>query len=245
MRLIDKRRFAWDATVNGSRNVNKLVSLGDIPPIIGTTTRQVPGYPLDGYWQRRITSVNDANSDGILVGSEVTVADTFSYVGPAVPINEVSLQNVIQLFEGKLRLSALVDRKSGHFLLNGTDRIRCETRLNCRGAVDPTAPLDEQAAAVAVRLNAARTQDGYMQEADFWRLREVSAAFTVPDRFMKRVRGGSAATVVFTARNLKLWSAYKGIDPESNYFGGARGTVSDFQTQPPPTYYTIRFNLGL
>ncbi len=245
MRLIDKRRFAWDATVNGSRNINKLVSLGNIPPIIGTTNRQVPGYPLDGYWQRRITRVNDANNDGILVGSEVAVADTFSYVGPSVPINEVSLQNVIQLFEGKLRLSALVDRKSGHFLLNGTDRIRCETRLNCRGAVDPTASLEEQAAAVAVRVNAARTQDGFMQEADFWRLREVSAAFTIPDRFMKRVRGGSTATLVFTARNLKLWSAYKGIDPESNYFGGARGTVSDFQTQPPPTYYTIRFNLGL
>ncbi len=245
MRLIDKGPVGWDVTVNGSHNINKLLSLGDIPPIIGTTTRQVPGYPLDGYWQRRITGVNDANNDGILVGSEVTVADTFSYVGPAVPINEVSIQNVVQLFNGKVRLSALLDRKSGHFLLNGTERIRCENRLNCDGVANPAASLIEQARAVAVRVNPARTQDGYMEEADFWRLREISAAWTLPDRWMKKVRGGSSATIVFTARNLRLWTAYSGIDPESNYFGGARGTVSDFQTQPPPTYYTIRFNLGL
>lgn len=244
-RLIDKPKFAWDATFNGARNINKLLSLGDIPPIIGTTMRQVPGFPLDGYWQRRITSAIDANNDGILVGSEVAVADSFSYVGPSVPVNEVSIQNVFLLFGGKVRLSALVDMKSGHFLLNGTERIRCETRLNCVGAVDPSASLIEQARAVAVRINPSRTQDGYMEEADFWRLREVSAAITIPDRVMRRVRSGSTATLVLAARNLKLWTQYSGIDPESNYFGGARGSVSDFQTQGPPTYFTIRLNLGL
>ncbi|HEV7588264.1 MAG TPA: hypothetical protein VGO40_09115, partial [Longimicrobium sp.] len=60
-------------------------------------------------------------------------------------------------------------------------------------------------------------------------------------RFAHRVRGRSLS-VTLSARNLKTWSSYSGLDPESNY--GQDDIPNDFQTLPPPSYYTVRLNLG-
>jgi len=243
-RLVDRANFGWDVMFNGSRNVNKLIDLGGTPPQIGATTRQVEGYPLDGYWQRRITGFSDANSDGILTSTEITVGDSVEFIGPSIPINEFAFTNGIDLLNGRLRINAMFDYKGGHTLNNGTDRIRCESRNNCRGAVDPKAPLREQAAAVAVREHPSRTQAGFMEDADFVRFRELSVVYRMGSTLAGKLVRAKSLDIVLSARNLKLWSNYSGIDPESNFFGGARGTVSDFQTAPPPSYFTLRFNLG-
>lgn len=243
-RLIDGEWFGWDFTFNGSRNVNTLRDLGGTPPQIGATTQQRVGYPLDGYWQRRINGWTDGNNDGILTSSEIQVGDTAVFIGPSVPVNEFSFINGFDLLKGKVRINTMVDYKGGHYLLNGTDRIRCESRNNCQGAVDTKAPLATQAAAVAVREHPSRTQAGFMEKADFVRFRELSVVYRLGQTWASRLIKANSFDVVFSARNLGLWSNYSGIDPESNYFGGARGTVSDFQTAPPPTYFTLRFNLG-
>jgi len=243
-RLIDRPNFGWDVTFNGSRNVNQLIDLGGTPSQIGATTRQVEGFPLDGYWQRRITGFADANSDGIITSTEITVADSAEFIGPSIPINEFAFINGIDLLKGRLRINAMFDYKGGHILNNGTDRIRCESRNNCRGAVDPTASLREQAAAVAVREHPSRTQAGFMESADFVRFRELSVLYRMNSAWANRLVRANSLDIVLSARNLRLWSDYSGIDPESNFFGGARGTVSDFQTAPPPSYFTLRFNLG-
>ena len=243
-RLVDKTWLGWDFTFNGARNVNKLIDLGGTPPQIGATNRQIEGYPLDGYWQRRIIGWTDTNNDKILVAAELQVGDTAVFIGSSVPINEFSFINGFDLLNGKIRINTVVDYKGGHYLNNGTDRIRCESRNNCRGAIDPTAPLALQAAAVAVREHSSRTQAGFMEKADFIRFRELSVVYRLGKTWAGRVAKARSLDVVLSARNLGLWTDYSGIDPESNYFGGARGTVSDFQTAPPPTYFTLRFNLG-
>jgi hypothetical protein len=75
-----RRSFAWDVTFNGAHNSNKLKSLGidpgtgkAIPPIINTTTRQIEGYPINGYWQRP-SKWADTNGDNIITPNEVTVS---------------------------------------------------------------------------------------------------------------------------------------------------------------------------
>jgi hypothetical protein len=52
-------------------------------------------------------------------------------------------------------------------------------------------------------------------------------------------------------RNIHTWSSYTGVDPEENY--GVGGTTAsnrtlpevgnDFNSSPPPTYFTFRLNL--
>ena len=50
------------------------------------------------------------------------------------------------------------------------------------------------------------------------------------------------ASLTFAARNLHVWTNYTGVDPESSY--GSLDVPNDFQTAPPPTYFTLRLNLG-
>jgi len=238
--LVQRANFGWDVTIAGSHNSNRLEELGDQPEIVTSTqNRQRKGFPLNGYWQQPYT-YDDANGDGILALSELTVSDSVAFLGYSQPRTEITLTNGIDLFRRLVHISALVDHKGDYMLYNGTERIRCQNRLNCRGLADPSAPLDEQAAALAVTASASRTQAGYIEPASFWRLRELSVTLDA-SRFAHRVRGRSLS-LTLSARNVKTWSSYSGLDPESNY--GQDDIPNDFQTLPPPSYFTARINLG-
>ena len=120
--LLDRRVFAWDMTLSASHNSNKLVTLGKDPksgnpiaPIINTTTRQIEGYPINGYWQRPYTWA-DSNSDDIITPNEVQVATTggvrndgFQFIGYSQPRDEASIQNGFDLFKRAVRVSALFE----------------------------------------------------------------------------------------------------------------------------------------
>jgi len=243
--------FGWNVNVNGSTNANKLLTLGrdalgnPLPPQVGATTRNQPGYPLFGYWERPITGYADKNGDGILTVDEVTVGDSAVFMGYSFPRYAAALTNGFDLFRNQLHLSALFDYKGGNKLLNGTERIRCQSRNSCYGAFDKTAPLWQQARAVAVRENAYHTQAGYMEDASFVRFRELSVGYTLPPSALARSRVAKTATLTFAARNLHVWTKYSGLDPESNADAGSTFNLpSDFQTLPPPTYFIFRLNLG-
>jgi TonB-linked SusC/RagA family outer membrane protein len=251
--IYESRAFAWDANLSYSQNYNKLVSLGTdaqgnpLPPQVGTTTRQQPGYPINGYWQRQYT-FSDKNGDGIITLDEITGAganDSSTFVGYSIPPREASLTNGFDLFNRTLRISTLFDMKRGGYLLNGTERIRCQSRNNCYGAYDKSAPLWQQARAVVVRESGSRSQAGYMEKSDFVRFRELSATYAVPQSLLHRVGRAKSASLTFSARNIHIWTKYSGIDPESNADAGNTGSLaSDFQTVPPPTYFVFRLNLG-
>jgi outer membrane receptor protein involved in Fe transport len=245
--IVNSKSFGWELTANGSYNKNNLVSLGGLPPNIGTTNSDKEGYPIQGWWLRPFT-YQDKNGDGIIQGDTATavrelfVGDTNVYVGPPLPPAEFSAYSTIHMFNRRVQVQSLFDAKVGGYQLNGTERIRCQTRLNCRGDVDPTAPLSEQARAIAVRVHPSATQYGYVEKTNMIRFRELSLSFLLPDRWAHYF---SAQEVSFTAsgRNLGIITGYSGIDPEGGYFGTNIGVQSDFQTPPPPTYYTFRFNV--
>ncbi len=245
---INSKSVSWDFTVSGSYNKNKIVSLGGTPANRGTTVSDIEGYPIQAWWMRTYT-FNDKNGDGIITGDtasavrELFVTDTAVYIGPSLPAAELTFYNTLELFGRKLRIQTLVDSKLGGYQLNGTERIRCDNRLNCRGDVDPKAPLWEQARAIAVRVHPARTQAGFAEKTDMLRLRELSLTYTLPDK-LSRAFGSSRSTFTVAGRNLGIITGYSGIDPEGGYFGDNIGVQSDFQTQPPPTYFTFRLNVA-
>jgi hypothetical protein len=57
-----------------------------------------------------------------------------------------------------------------------------------------------------------------------------------------RIFRSRSANVVASMRNVKLWTAYRGVDPEVDFTGSEGDSPSEFQTLGPPTYFTIRFN---
>jgi TonB-linked SusC/RagA family outer membrane protein len=247
--LVRGRRFGWDATFNATTNANRLVSLGGVPDIVlSSTLRHVQGYSLNGWWSRPLLGYEDKDGDGIIeysdnaALSEITVGDTEVFLGHSSPRREFSLVNGFDLGRS-VRLSGMVDYKGGHKIYNNSERIRCASRNNCQGLVDPNAPLFEQARTVAVRQHPSRTVAGYIEDGDFIRFRELSLSFTAPERLSSRLLGSRDITLALAARNLGiLWTKYGGVDPEA--FGTTGDAPSSFQAFAPPTYFTLRLNLG-
>ena len=155
----------------------------------------------------------------------------------------------VDLWKKRIRLASQFDHKGGYTLLNGSQRIRCQNRNNCREAIDPTTPLKLQARAAAVRSHPSRTQYGFMEDAAFTKWREASITFNMPENWAARFQA-RRMSLTFSGRNLKTWTDYTGIDPEANYFSTTNldssnnNFVNDFQTQAPQTYYIMRLTLG-
>lgn len=242
--VVQTRNFGFDLAVVGSLLKNRLLSLGQgIEPFpIGFAQRHVPGLPAGGYWDFRV-GYQDANGDGLLGLDELTVSDTAVYIGPVLPTRELTVTPGFTLFKGAVRLTSQWNYRGGNYLDNSTEGFRCSAFANCRGLYDRTAPLEDQAyAAAALELV---TFSGDVQKADFLRLRELSLTYAAPRSVAKLFRA-STASVTLSGRNLHVWTKYKGTDPEASAFGGgANFGASDFLTQPPLRFWTLRINLGL
>jgi TonB-linked SusC/RagA family outer membrane protein len=239
--LIARHGFGWDVALSGATNSNKILSLGHVPPIIGTTIDQREGYPLNSYFERPYT-YRDANGDGIISPSEVTVGADRTFLGYSIPRTEVTLTNGLDFLNRRIRVAALFDYKGGHKLYNNTERIRCASRLNCRGLIDPRAPLSEQARVIALTATSTRTIAGFIEDASFVRFRELSVVLNAPATWAQRFARARSASLVLSGRNLKKWTHFTGIDPEANY--DFQDIPQNFQTAGPASYFTVRFNLG-
>ena len=246
--VIDTRPARFELGVNGSILHNKLVDLGEIngtpiPPIIfglgANTQRHTDGFPLGGYWQQPILSWSDANGDGIIGANEVVVGDSAVYLGSPFPKYEVSITPRLTLFK-YVQISGLIDYRGGFKLYNGTEDFRCAVFANCRAINDPTASLFDQARAVADFQYG--TKAGYIEDATFWKLRELAVTLDAPERWASRA-GVSGLSLTLAGRNLHTWTNYTGFDPEVNEAGQANFTTADFLTQPPVRYYTARVNI--
>lgn len=236
--------LSFNLTVSASTNNNKVVNLGNgIAPIHfglgGDTQRFQNGYPLGGYWQLPILGFKDANGDGIIAPDEVQVGDTATFLGSPFPTREVSISPQITFFK-YFRVGGLLDYRGGYKLYNGTEDFRCAAFENCNAINNPHAPLADQAAAVADVENG--TVAGYIQDATFWKLRELSLTLIAPRQLTAKT-GFSNLSLTIAGRNLATWTKYKGLDPELN--GGAQSNFNqfDFLTQPPVRYWTFRVDM--
>ncbi|MDQ3997539.1 MAG: hypothetical protein M3303_11070, partial [Gemmatimonadota bacterium] len=242
--VLQGTNFGWDVTLNGSHNTNRLESLGGVPNIILSSTQQHrEKYPLFGWWMRPLKSYGDANGNGVIELSEIVVGDTAEFLGYSQPRTEIAVTNGVDFWQRRFRLAAAFDYKGGHKMYNNTERIRCASRFNCSGLINPQSSHFEQARTVAVREHASRTVGGFIEDGDFVRFREISLAFTAPDAWANRFLRGQSLVATLAARNLHVWTGYSGVDPEAT--GTATGNApSEFQAFGPPTYFTFRLNLG-
>ena len=248
--ILQSDKLGWDINLAGSANDNKVVSLGNNPPQIGTTSRTVAGYPIAGLWARPITGWADKNGDGLLTyyadaaRNEVFVGDSAIFRGYAAPRYSVTLGSGWDFFSRKLRISTMFDYRSGNKWYNNTERIRC-TRPNCAGRLDLKADFIDQATNIAANEHPARTLDGYLQPGAFVRLREMSVQYTVNPALASKLTRAKSLNFVLTGRNLFLSTKYRGTDPESG-FNTTSGTEApqEFQTVGPPSYFIFRVNVG-
>jgi outer membrane receptor protein involved in Fe transport len=242
-KLVDRRQLGFDVQLTGSTTKNRIITLGQgVTPIFTgnrSTQYNAPGYPLFGLWGKTYT-YSDANNDGIIVASEMKFSDTAVFIGPTAPTHEFALSPRLELLSRKLAIAAQFDHKDGMTKFYNTLRHRCQGGASCEGLWDPHASLADQAAAVADNLN---IYTGYFLNGEFTRFRELSVTYQLPDAFATKIRS-SRASIIGTARNLHVWTAYPGIDPEATVGNtDTRGNEEYFST-PPLRYFTLRLNLN-
>lgn len=264
---IDQPNLKLELNFSGSTPKNRLDRLGEnIPTIVfnGARQRQQEGYSLGSFFQRKFT-FEDKNHDGVIsrVGCtavltgppndpacEIVLGDTASaaqYIGPVLPTRELAFMPALTLFKN-VRLAALVQHRGGNYVYNNTEEFRCTSSAftNCRGVNDPNSPLPLQAAAIGYLLSGSgpggNSSFGYIEKGDFTKLREVSATFSVPKRYIGFARA-QAMNLTVAGRNLHTWTKYRGFDPEVNA-SVANFTQFDFLTQPALRSWNVRLDLS-
>lgn len=250
--LVDRSKFKWTASLTGSFTSNELTDIGTDPvtgerisPIIfglgGDSQRHTEGYPLGAYFARPYT-FSDANSDGIIQPDEINfTSDTAQFVGSPFPKREVSLNSTATFFN-VVRISGLLDYRGNYKLFNSTEEFRCGSFLICEALFNADVPLDKQARAVASVFS--NDPYGYIEDAAFVKLRELSVTLMAPENFARRL-GASGLQLTFSGRNLATWTDYTGFDPEINFAGSSSNfTTAEFLTQPQARFFTARLDLN-
>lgn len=196
--------------------------------------RLVPGYPIGGAWGRPLVG-RDANGDGVIVPAEITPSADSVYLGAAVPSRQVALATTFN--HRRLTLSVLVDYRGGYTVLNETESYRCGSRI-CNALYDPGASVADETRAVADFDSG----PGFLERADFARLREVGATYALAPSWAWRM-GIERFDLTLSARNLWTITGYSGIDPEVNVAGQTTFGSVDHFTQPIPRTFLLRVAL--
>jgi TonB-linked SusC/RagA family outer membrane protein len=266
---VDTRAVKLTLTLSGSTLKNEIKDLGqdaegkDLPPVIfnAAAQRHQKGYAAGAWFQRKYTYA-DKNNDGVLsrvncvdpfrlftpvlvTGAgecEVVLGDTASaaqFIGNVLPTRELSFAPTLTLFD-RVRLTALVNYRGGHYVFNNTEEFRCTSSsfLNCAGSNDPTAAFEDQAAALGRLMG---TSYGYIEKGDFTKLREVALTLMAPPAWARRA-GVQTLNLTIAGRNLAKWTDYKGFDPEVNS-STANFTQFDFLAQPALRSWTTRIDV--
>ena len=243
-RIIDKPSIAWDLSLSGSTTKNKVLDLGaGVSNIfVGFYQQHRAGYPAGGFWAPTV-SFNDANGDGIIDLTEVSISDSAVFRGSALPTKEASLNSQLAIFSGRVVIGTQFDYRGGHLVDNSLEQFRCFSVQNCRGLYDKTAPLEEQALAQATFLPGAGNSVAFLEPGWFIKLRELSLTFEMPDRLARAFRA-SRLSLTLAGRNLWTITDYSGVDPEVNAFAQDNFASSDFESQAQVRYWTARLNVG-
>jgi TonB-linked SusC/RagA family outer membrane protein len=82
----------------------------------------------------------------------------------------------------------------------------------------------------------------FIEDGSFVKLRDISVSYTFTQPFVQRL-GMSSVDVTVSGRNLKTWTDYTGIDPESNLTGQSTGRGLDYFNNPQTRSFIFTVNL--
>ena len=199
------------------------------------------GYPLGGFWAIPLDSVKDLNGDGMIGPDEVfwNPNGTYKYIGSAIPTKGAAFSTDVSLFK-RVRLAAALEYRGGYYQFNNSEQFRCAFYTCAADALMNTSLKDKADAAAAIQSNSTYTY-GYIEDASFVKLREISAELMAPQRWARRLNA-SALSLTFAVRNLATWTKYRGVDPEADSSTQDNFQRFEFFSQPQVRYYVLRVN---
>jgi hypothetical protein len=258
---IKRSGLQWDWTWNHAENRNKVLDLGgpdavDVVQVFGAPRadhRHTVGYPMGANWVRRIVTA-DLNAQGRAINQKCAgltdaLVDCFDaagnaiapriYYGRTTPPIDGSLSSSVTLWD-RLRIYGLVDYKLNHRVTQNNARARCQIFATCLRNHEPQ-NYDPAVVAEDQSSGGLGFRSVFIEDASFFKLRDVSARYALPSEIARRL-GVATAAFTISGRNLHTWTRYTGTDPESFFVGEQFVRVDQAQT-PQLTQFLATLSL--
>ena len=144
----------------------------------------------------------------MLFRSEVFVDSVPTFMGYSAPHQSIALTTGMDLFNRRVRVTALLDYRGGNKYYNNTERIRCVSRQNCEGLMNPNASFEDQAMVVATLNDPSQTIAGFFQPGAFVKLREVAATYNLTQAQASRFKMRNASVTLSDRKSTRLNSSH-------------------------------------
>ena len=258
LQLLNTQSLAWSIGGTFNYNHNEVTDMGGVPDfsaegsqkrVTGCWTQSDPnddstcrGGPVGAWW---LTMPVDTNGDGLPDGSERDFTGSFP-----VPDKSGSANTTISI-GNDLTISALADWAGGHDVFdygsvwatfNGIyrrERVRCGMGEGAAQGCEWAFPVQYNADGTERgKYSQNRARTGFLYDGDYFKLREVSLRYRLPEDWAGVV-GAGRATAYANGRNLWIWSRNQMIDGELNGLsgGGLRlGSESSITLSPNRTF---------
>jgi len=232
---------------------NEIVSLGGTQPqIVWDIVGWYEGLPRSAFYGRK---VNGAlfDEDENYAGVDATADNVL--LGTPLPRFTGSF-NVSFRFLKDFTLTTLLDFAQDVYTLNYTRRYQAlfgtdveVNELNEQLATQTPGTDEYIATANKLAKLSPSYVSNYAEEASWMKLREISLRYDATRMFNKIMNRKMVndLSLVFSVRNVAIWSPYNGIDPEVNTQGSRTniGRNVDFLTLATPRTFNFTINLGL
>jgi TonB-linked SusC/RagA family outer membrane protein len=230
--LMNQRRYGWDMNFNVSTNEGKVNRLNgrDTTIDLGSLSHRIGYAPWSWFSYRVLTATYDPTTkkainptcDNGVGGSMPCYSATGAiqapkvYLGRAIPRIQGSWTNTVR-FLGNFRVYGMVDYAGGYKRLDNNLRIRCQIFYTCLEYLQP----EKTAARELVQMQSNGTLRQFViNKARYAKLREVALSYDAPERLFSRI-GARGLTLTASGRNLRSWTPYTGLDPESQFVSGS------------------------
>lgn len=234
--------FKWDVTLNFFRNRNKVVDIdgtgkdliNGADPILSFFVGQPYGvvydYKITGMYQlgEDVPStlagqgfkagqykIEDVKKDGLIT------TDDKQILGKLDPSYSFGISNSVTYKNLQLKffINSIQGGKNGYLgkpgaMLQNPDNIRNNNTFN----FDYWTPNNPNAAYRSIAAYVATLGENFWpyMSRSFVRLQDVTLTYSVPDGFLRRIKGVKALSVYVNAQNLLTITKWDGWDPEAN-----------------------------
>ena len=194
--------------------------------------RYAPGYSVSTIWG------NQTQADGS-VTPDTPLAD-------ANPQYLMSFSNDLRW--GNWSVNSVVDYRRGGTISNMTLNIFDEGENSWDyDKPSPDVKVGKTLGEYRYNLwNGGSQTSAYLQDGSYTKIREVTVGYDLPPVFVNAIRGLNAksARLNLSGRNLFIFSAYNGFDPEVNNGGNFVARFVDLAPFPPSRSFFLSVDLG-